>query len=266
MRPRNCIAPACRGVLAVWCWLLLVSFSAFGFAAPAARPKLVVAIVIDQFRYDYLLRFQKDYTTGLARLLSGGAVFTDAHYLHSYTVTAVGHSTFLSGATPSESGIIANDWFDRQTNKTVTSVSDNGTKTVGGATGEAGSSPKRLTVSTVGDELKSQGGDSHVIGISIKDRAAILPSGHMADAAYWYDDDAKRFVTSSYYREDLPEWVKAANGQGWYKRAFGAQWFPLAGTVSGEQATQPFCTMVAGSSEVPFCGTIEATPRSSCAR
>src|ERR1700675_4137499 len=83
--------------------------------APPKKPKLVLAIVIDQFRYDYLLRFRRDYTAGLARMLDRGAVFTDAHYLHAATVTAVGHATFLTGATPSVSGIIANEWYDRAT-------------------------------------------------------------------------------------------------------------------------------------------------------
>lgn len=174
---------------------------------PPKKPKLVLAIVIDQFRYDYLLRFRTDYNSGLARLLEQGAVFTDAHYLHALTVTAVGHSTFLSGATPSVSGIIANQWYDRHSGQTVTSVSDPKTKLVGGAPGATGSSPNRLLVSTVADEVRMQGLESKVIGVSIKDRSAILPAGHMADAAYWYDSDSNHWVTSTYYRPELPEWV-----------------------------------------------------------
>src|ERR1022692_146387 len=175
---------------------LLLTFLAAAAILPAAPPKLVLAIVIDQFRYDYLLRFRSDYHSGLARLLEKGAVFTDAHYLHAATVTAVGHGTFLTGATPSISGIIANEWYDRESGQTVTSVSDPATKLVGGNTDRAGSSPRRLLVSTVGDELKIQRGESRVIGISIKDRSAILPAGHMADGAYWYDDHANAWVTS----------------------------------------------------------------------
>ena len=97
-------------------------------ADPPQKPKLVLAIVIDQFRYDYLLRFRKDYNSGFTRLLEKGAVFTNAHYMHATTVTAVGHSTFLTGATPSLSGIINNEWFDRESGQTVTSVSDPATK------------------------------------------------------------------------------------------------------------------------------------------
>src|ERR1700726_1325016 len=137
----------------------------------AEKPKLVLAIVIDQFRYDYLLRFRSEYKQGLDRLLTRGAVFTNAYYQHFPTVTAIGHSTFLSGATPSISGIVGNDWFDREAGKSVTSVSDDAVKILGGA-GEGGASPHRLLVSTVGDELKvSDGARSRAIGICLKDRS-----------------------------------------------------------------------------------------------
>src|ERR1022692_1969995 len=122
---------------------LLLTFLAAAAILPAAPPKLVLAIVIDQFRYDYLLRFRSDYHSGFARLLEKGAVFTDAHYLHAATVTAVGHGTFLTGATPSESGIVGNQWYERSSGQTVTSVSDPDTKAVGGVPGAAGGSPRR---------------------------------------------------------------------------------------------------------------------------
>ena len=103
--------------------ILVFSLVTIGLAgaAPPPKPKLVLAIVIDQFRYDYLLRFRGDYNAGFVRMLERGANYTDAHYIHSMTVTAVGHSTFLSGATPSISGIISNEWYDRKTKETVTS-------------------------------------------------------------------------------------------------------------------------------------------------
>src|SRR6185503_4433112 len=140
-------------------------------AAPAAeKPKLVLALAVDQFRYDYLTRFRAEYTGGLHRLLTEGAVFTNAHYDHFPTVTAIGHSTFLSGATPSVSGIIGNDWFDLASGKTVTSVSDETVRQLGGS-GHAGASPRRLLVSTLGDELKiAHLGAPRVVGISLKDR------------------------------------------------------------------------------------------------
>ena len=226
------------------------------FAAAPQQPKLVLVIVIDQFRYDYLLRFRGEYNSGLARLLDHGAVFTDAHYLHATTVTAVGHSTILSGAPPSISGIIANEWYDRESAQTITSVFDPQTKITGGIRGRPGSSPRRLLVSTVGDELKMRNSESKVIGVSIKDRSAILPVGHMADAAYWYDQDSNNWVTSSYYREALPDWAKKLNGEHPYSRYLGGKWLPF--DAKDDSAT-PFCTMVAGT-ETRFCGPIEATP------
>jgi predicted AlkP superfamily pyrophosphatase or phosphodiesterase len=218
--------------------ICVASVTSVWSAAPP-KPKLVLAVVIDQFRYDYLLRFRKDYNSGLARLLDHGAVYTDAHYIHSLTVTAVGHSTFLSGATPSISGIVGNEWYDRASGKTVTSVSDPETKLLGAAKAQPGSSPRRLLVSTVGDELKSTGGDSKVIGVSIKDRSAILPAGHMADGAYWYDDGSHGWVSSTFYYDALPAWVEKINVDGPEKKYAGMKWMP----IDAKAGAKPFCTM-----------------------
>ena len=114
----------------------------------ASKPKLVVAIIVDQFRYDYLTRFDGEYHEGLRTLQSSGAFFTDGHEAHFPTVTAVGHAAFLTGSIPAIDGIVGNEWFDRETGKTVTSVSDDATKLVGG-NGGTGSSPKRLVVTTL---------------------------------------------------------------------------------------------------------------------
>jgi predicted AlkP superfamily pyrophosphatase or phosphodiesterase len=204
--------------------ILACALAAAGFLAAAPiRPKLVLAIVIDQFRYDYLTRFRSEYHAGLERLLTRGAVFTNARYEHFPTVTAVGHSTFLSGATPSLSGIIANEWYDREEGKSVTSVSDSATKLLGG-TG-AGSSPHRMLVDTVGDELKmADETKSKVIGISLKDRAAILPAGHMANGAFWFDAKSGNFVSSTYYFADLPAWVQDFNNTRPADQYRGANW------------------------------------------
>ena len=228
------------------------------FAAnePPKRPRLVLAIVIDQFRYDYLLRFRNDYTSGFKRLLEQGAVFHDAHLIHATTVTAVGHSTFLSGAPPSVSGIIANEWYDRPSHQIVTSVFDPKSKMVGGTPGAPGSSPRRLLVSTVGDELKIHGVESKSIGVSIKDRGAILPVGHMADGAYWYDSGSNHWVTSTYYHAELPGWVSELNSENTYQRYLGAVWLPFD---APNESAKPFCTMKAGT-DVRVCGSLEATP------
>jgi len=218
------------------------------------RPKLVVTIVVDQFRYDYLTRFRAEYHGGIARLLDNGAVFVDARYLHYPTVTAIGHSTLMSGATPSVSGIIGNEWYDRTAKHSVTSVSDEGAHLLGGPE-VMGSSPARLLVSTVGDELKMAGRESTVIGISMKDRSAILPAGHMADAAYWFHSKSGIFVSSDYYMKDLPAWVKAVNEGQPIAKYKSAVW----SGVHAKPGEKPFCAMTEGGGVRP-CGAIENTP------
>lgn len=237
-------------------WLLLLVSFLTASAAPPKKPKLILAVVVDQFRYDYLTRFRSEYNAGFARMLEHGAVFTDAHHIAAPTVTAIGHSTFLSGATPSLSGIAGNEWFDRDSQRIVTSVSDDKVRLLGGVSGRTGSSPHRLLVSTLGDEMKMHGEDCKIIGISIKDRSAILPVGHMADAAYWYDSDSKHWVTSTYYVNELPAWVDELNKERPSQRYLGASWSPFDTDGSG---AKPFCTMVNGT-DVPYCNSFEATP------
>ncbi|MEO8026147.1 MAG: alkaline phosphatase family protein [Bryobacteraceae bacterium] len=191
-------------------------------AAKAGTPKLVVGIVIDQFRYDYLTRYRGQYTGAFARMLDKGADFVNAHHEHMPTVTAVGHSTFLSGATPAVSGIVGNEWYDRTLGKRVGNSEDDTVKLLG-APGKA-SSPRRLLVSTLGDQLKMSGKGGKVIGISLKDRGAILPSGHMADGAYWMDAISGNFVSSSYYFNALPAWVEAYNAAKPAEKFHGEKW------------------------------------------
>ena len=174
------------------CALLPATLTISAYGAARTRPKLIVAIIIDQFRYDYLTRFRADYHGGLDQLLSNGADFTNALYQQVPTVTAVGHSIFMSGAMPALSGIVGNAWYDREAGKTVTSVCDWDVRTVGGEEAEKGknctdadpASPRRLLVSTLGDELRNASPGSKVIGISLKARAAILPSGHRATFSF----------------------------------------------------------------------------------
>jgi arylsulfatase A-like enzyme len=199
--------------------------------------RLVLLIAVDQFRYDYLTRFRSEFTGGFNRLLTSGAVFTDAYLEHYPTVTAIGHSTMLSGATPSVSGIIGNDWFDRESGKSVASVTDETVKPVG-APQAATASPRRLLVSTLGDEMKlasraPKGAQNapRTIGISLKDRSAIMPVGRGADAAYWFDTKTGRFVTSTYYMNDAPSWVRAFNDRHTPDTSAGLAWTALSGSV-----------------------------------
>src|SRR5678815_249994 len=154
----------------------------------AKRPRLVLLIVVDQFRYDYLERFNDLFVSnGFKRLMRDGASWTQSNYDHIPTYTAPGHATMMTGAYPAESGIVGNEWPDRATGKRVTSVSDTTVTLLGGGQNEGASSPRRLMSSTVGDELRLATNDrSKVIGISVKDRSAILPAGRHANAAYWF--------------------------------------------------------------------------------
>jgi len=193
-----------------------------------AVPRLIVAIIVDQFRYDYTTRFAARYSGGLHTLLDEGAVFLDAHQDHFPAVTAPGHATYMTGSTPATSGIVANEWYDRGSGKVVTSVEDAATTLIGGTPGAKGSSPHNLLVSTLGDEIKiADGGSTRVIGISMKDRAAILPAGHMADAAYWFDSATGHVVSSTFYLRKLPDWVQRFNAARPAERALGLSWFPL---------------------------------------
>ena len=195
-------------------------------ASPPERPRLVLLIAVDQMRYDYLTRFRGDLTGGLRQLLTQGADFTNAHLEHYPSVTAVGHATMLSGAPPAMSGIIGNDWYDREEKTTVTSVSDPGVTALGGVDP---ASPHRLLVSTLGDELKMAGRASRVIGLSLKDRSAILPAGRMADGAFWYDMHSGGFGSSTWYAPDLPAWVKDFNARRTPEGYAGKTW--LGGTL-----------------------------------
>ena len=220
--------------------VLIYAWAAWAQTSPRQHPKLVLLVVIDQFRYDYLTRFRDQYTGGFGKLLTSGAVFENANLDHYPTVTAIGHATTLSGATPALSGIIGNDWYDRGSQKRVLSISDDTVKLIDGS--GSGASPRRLLVSTIGDQLKiAHPGISHVIGISLKDRSAILPAGHMADGAYWYDTKNGNFISSTYYFSDLPEWVKSFNERRPSDKFAGAEW-----AIAGAPAKSSHLPQAAG--------------------
>lgn len=190
------------------------------------RPRLVLLIVVDQFRYDYLERFGDLFAAnGLRRLMREGASWTHSNYDHMPTYTAPGHGTMMTGAWPAETGIVGNEWPDRATGKKVSSVSDTTEKLLGGKPEDPAASPRRLLTSTLGDELRLVTNDrSKVIGISIKDRSAILPAGRNANAAYWFNPPSGNMVSSTYYFDELPAWVTSFNNARHADKYFGAKW------------------------------------------
>jgi predicted AlkP superfamily pyrophosphatase or phosphodiesterase len=182
------------------------------------RPKLVVVIVIDQFRGDYLERYREQFgDSGFRFLLDHGAYFPNCNYNYANTRTAPSHSTLFTGAYSNGHGIVANEWWDPKKKRMVTSVEDDGTKLVGVAEENRdekrpGASPHNLLADTLGDELKlATQGKSRVFSVSLKDRAAVLPGGFAADGAYWIDPQSGVWITSTYYRNELPHWVQDFN-------------------------------------------------------
>jgi hypothetical protein len=191
---------------------VLICVPAFG-SAYNAHPKLVIVIVIDQFRGDYLERYRDQFGEGGFRLLlDHGANFTDCNYDYANTRTAPGHATLFTGTYSDGHGIAANEWWDQKKKRIVTSVEDDDTSLVGISEDKAGASPHNLLADTLGDELKlATQGQARVFSISLKDRAAVLPGGFATDGAYWIDPQSGAWVTSTYYRRDLPKWAQDFN-------------------------------------------------------
>jgi predicted AlkP superfamily pyrophosphatase or phosphodiesterase len=184
--------------------------------AQSPRPKLVVGIVVDQMRQDYLYRYADTFgEDGFRRLMNEGFYLSNAHYNYVPTYTGPGHASIYTGTTPAIHGIVGNEWYDKTLHKTVYCVSDERYNTVGSsAEGQGKMSPRNLLTTTITDELKlATAGRAKVISISDKDRGAILPGGHMADAAYWYDETTGRMITSTFYAKSLPPWVEQFNAR-----------------------------------------------------
>jgi predicted AlkP superfamily pyrophosphatase or phosphodiesterase len=214
------LALALGGVVASGSWA-----SSPDAASLTARPRLVLVLSIDQMRYDYLVRFAPLFKGGLRTLLDQGAVFTNARYRHACTETGPGHSVILSGRSPNHSGIVANSWYDGVSRTSVNVVDDPVQAPLGGE-GRA-ASPANFIGFTLGDVLKKTSPSSRVVGVSLKDRAAILMAGRRADAAYWYETRGGRFITSTYYVKEAPAWLEAWNSKHIADRYAGLPWTRL---------------------------------------
>jgi len=178
------------------------------------KPKLVVGIIVDQMRQEYLHRFENKFSEeGFKRLMSEGFSFENAHYNYMPTYTAPGHASVYTGTTPAIHGIIGNNWYDKVLKKEIYCAEDNTMKTVGSDTDNGEMSPNNLLTTTITDELRLfTQKRSQVIGISIKDRGAIFPAGHTGNA-YWYDKETGDFITSNYYEDELSSWVLSFNNK-----------------------------------------------------
>ncbi len=216
--------------------LALAAVPALGQKAgePVPRPKLVVGIVVDQMRYDYLYRYWSKFgNDGFKRLLGQGFSFENTHYNYVPTYTGPGHACIYTGATPSANGIIGNNWWVREEGKGTYVTEDKTVQPVGGTSLVAGQqSPRHLLSTTIGDELRlATNFQSKVIGLSMKDRGSILPAGNGANAAYWYDGTNGAFITSTFYMKQLPDWVSKFNARGLPAQYLSKPWetlLPLA--------------------------------------
>ncbi|WP_373497246.1 alkaline phosphatase PafA [Aquiflexum sp.] len=199
------------------------------------KPKIVVGIVIDQMRQEYFYKFQDRYTEGgFKRLLDQGFVMKNGHYNYIPTFTGPGHASIYTGATPSTHGIISNNWFVRNLNRMIYCAEDSTVNAVGGSEPNGKISPRNMLSTTISDELRfSSNKRSRTVAIAIKDRGASLPAGHTGDA-YWFDSNTGDFMTSTYYYDSLPGWVKSFNEKKLAQNYLSQKWetlFPVESYV-----------------------------------
>lgn len=186
---------------------------------------MVVGIVVDQMCYDYLYRFYPQFgKDGFKRLMDKGTHFRNVTYNYVPTYTGPGHASIYTGSTPSNHGIVANEWHYRPFNREVNCVEDTTVSTVGSTSDFGKRSPYFLRSNTITDQLKLTYPGSKVIGVSIKDRSAILPAGHLSDGSYWYDYATGNFITSTFYKKELPAWVNQFNEQKLVSKYISKPW------------------------------------------
>lgn len=247
---------------AVLTWVL-AALSVLSFAqkpAPAgiARPKLVVGIVVDQMRWDFLYRYYDRYEAsgGFKRLVNQGFTCENTFIPYAPTITACGHACVYTGSVPAINGITGNGWWDRAEGRSVYCVEDKSVQTVG-ATGSAGEmSPKNLLATTITDELRlATNFRSKTIGVAIKDRGAILPAGHAANGAFWYDGKSGKWISSTYYGKELPSWVNTFNDKKLPDQYFEKGWntlYPINTYVQSTADQKEYESRPLGSSAAGF--------------
>jgi len=200
------------------------------FPAEVARPKLVVGLVVDQMRWDYLYRYYNRYANGgFKRLINDGFSVENTYIPYTPTYTACGHTCIYTGSVPAVHGIIGNDWYDPETKKSVYCTEDSTVTTVGSTpSAEGNMSPKNMLTTTITDELRlATNFKGKVIGISLKDRGSILPAGHTANAAYWYQGSTGNWITSSYYMKEVPAWIAEYNKLKLANKFYAKNWSTL---------------------------------------
>ena len=193
------------------------------------QPKLVIGIVVDQMRQDYIYRYWNKFGNGgFKKLINEGFFYKNAHFNYVPTYTGPGHASIYTGTSPATHGIIANDWYDKETNSVVYCTDDKDAKTIGSESKAGLMSPKKLLTTTIGDELKINSNQrSKVFAVSLKDRSSILPAGHSANGAFWFDGSVGKFISSSHYMKTLPTWLNDFNNLQLPKQYLSQGWKTL---------------------------------------
>ncbi|HMR83222.1 MAG TPA: alkaline phosphatase family protein [Niabella sp.] len=222
-------------------FLIFAALGISSFSQPVQRPKLMVGIVIDQMRWDYLYRYYERYDNngGFKRLLNEGFSCENTFINHLPSYTAVGHATIFTGAVPAIHGIAGNSWLDQASGQKMYCTDDSTVQPVGSNSNAGKMSPVNLLATTIADELRlATNFQSKVIGVSLKDRASILPAGHNPTGAFWFDNTTNSFITSTWYMNELPQWVKDFNVRGEPARLTATPWVTLYPIDTYKQSTE----------------------------
>jgi len=218
----------CRSLQVKGSFLFIFFFCSTSFSQKSTSPKLVVGIVIDQMCYEYLYRYESKFSAnGFKKLMNKGTHCRNTQFNYVPTYTGPGHASIYTGTTPNNHGIIGNEWFDRNTGKDVNCVDDSTVFGVGTDSEEGKCSPYYLKANTITDQLRLTYPKAKVISMSIKDRGAILPGGHLSNGSYWFDYSIGKFVTSSFFKKELPYWVTTFNDKKYPLNACNQTWSTL---------------------------------------
>ena len=225
--------------------------------AQNARPKLIVGIVVDQMRWDFLYRYYDRYSKGgFKRLMNDGFNCENTFIPYTPTVTAAGHTCIYTGSVPAIHGVVGNGWYDYTEKRDVYCSEDKSVQTVGATNDNGKMSPKNMLTTTICDELKlATNFRSKVIGVAIKDRGAILPAGHSADAAYWYDSKTGSFISSTFYMKELPKWTQDFNASNKTNSYYEKNWntlYPINTYLQSDVDTNNYESTVLGDNQKGF--------------